>query len=67
MVVDLKINWLSSVCIIGRSNDNCSIYCYIDWLQISAERIVTVRWELDQLEDNTECIDKFDVGVVNNK
>ena len=43
------------------------IIMIIDLLQISGERIVTVSWELDQLEDNTECIDKFDVGVVNNK
>ena len=32
---------------------------------ISSEKIVTVRWEVDQFEERSECVDKFDVGVRN--
>ena len=28
-------------------------------------RIVTVSWSRDQLEDNYECVDRFEVGVEN--
>lgn len=28
-------------------------------------RIVTVSWSTDQLEENNECVDKFEVGVEN--
>ena len=34
-------------------------------VNISAERIVTVRWGLAQLEERAECVDRFEVGVRN--
>ena len=34
-------------------------------VNISSERIVTVSWEVSQLEERPECVDQFDVGVRN--
>ena len=34
-------------------------------VNISDERIVTVSWDVRQIEERAECVDKFDVGVRN--